>query len=506
MKKYLPLPLVLMAFIFGFVVSYSLALPILSDNDMSWHIATGDLIRASGALPKHDPWSFSGSQQIWYNVSWLWDIVLSFVHEKFGLQGLFIFTSALPALLVSLLIASLYSRKVFGVNAMIFVAMITAYAMFEFATGRPQVIGMFMALAFHHILHQSRENPTTWKLLLLPILMALWVNLHGSFFVGFVIIGAYGLEAIYSIIRRQTDSINFAHFPQYLDYFIKAEKKWFWQLFYVGLACLAVIPLNPYGFAIITEVLVRTSDSVVTKYITEWQPFVFGNVMGASLWFLAIVFFGNFRNNNVPVADKILTVVWLILMLFSVRYVGFLSILGAPYLAANLPADDEKDENTRKIKAWINNRNYSPLISALIPVIIIVGYFLLPVLGKEHYVEKTEKSPLPAINYVMEHYPGKRVLNDYDYGGRIIYESKGKLPVFMDGRALTVYSEKILSDFLAFVTLEKDWQKTLEPYHIDVILMANNRDFVRDYEKGLYNDQWQKVFSDKVASVYIRKN
>lgn len=506
MQKYLPLPLMLMTFIFGFVVSYSLGTPILSDNDMGWHIATGDLIRASGTLPKYDSWSFSGSTQIWYNVSWLWDVVLSFIHEKVGLQGLFVFTSALPALLVALLISSLHSRKVFGVNAMIVVAMITAYAMLEFATGRPQVIGMFMTLAFHHILHQSRPNPETKKLFLLPLLMVLWVNLHGSFFVGFVIIGAYGLEAIYSIIRRYTDSINFAHFLRYCNYFIKAEKKWFCRLFYVGLACLAAIPLNPYGFAIITEVLIRTSNSVITKYIMEWQPFVFGSVMGASLWFLAIVLFGNFRNNYVSVADKILTVIWLILMLFSVRYVGFLSILGAPYLAANLPVDDENDKNTRTLKAWINNRYYSPVISALIPVVIIASYFLLPVLGKEHYVEKAEKSPLSAINYVIENYPGKHLLNDYDFGGRVIYESKGKLLVFVDGRSNTVYSEKVLSDFLAFANMEKDWQKTIDPYQIGVILMANNRDFVKDYEKGLYNDVWQKVYSDKVASVYARRN
>jgi hypothetical protein len=506
MQKYLPVPLVLMTFIFSFIVSYFLGMPILSDNDMGWHIAAGDLIRSSGALPQHDVWSFSGSEQIWYNVSWLWDIVLSFVHEKVGVQGLFVFTSALPALLVAFLISSLHRRGKFGINAIIFVGMITAYSMFEFATGRPQIIGMYLALAFHHILHGSRDNPRTWKLFILPFLMVLWVNIHGSFFVGFVIIGAYGLEAIYSIIKEYTSSINFSHWRQYLNHFIRAEKMWFWRLLIIGLLCLPAILINPYGFGVITDVLLRTFHSVITKYITEWQPFVFGKVMGASLWFLAIIFFGNFRSNNTYIADKIMMVIWFILMLFSVRYVGFLSVLGAPYLAANLPIDDKKDENTRKLLAWINNLNYSPVISALIPFILVGSYFLLPILGKERYLEKPEKSPLPAINYVMEHYAGKRVLNDYNFGGRIIYESKGKFQVFMDGRAPTVYTEKILTDFLAFDNSEKDWQKTIEPYHIDAILVASERDFVRFYEKGLYHDQWQEVYKDEVARVYAKKN
>lgn len=487
-QKYLPTPLVLLVFLFVFAASYALGVPILQDNDMGWHIAAGDLIRSSGALPKHDSWSFSGSEQIWYNVSWLWDIALSFVHEKFGVQGLFVFASALPALLVTLLVGSLHKRGDFGINALIFVGMLVAYSMVEFATGRPQVAGMFFALAFHHILHGSRDNPKSWRLFILPFLMVLWVNIHGSFFVGFIIIGAYGLEAIYSVFKLGT-----------------AEKIWFWRLLIIGLLCLPAILINPYGYGIITEVLIRTSQSVVTEYIIEWQPFVFGNVMGASLWFFVIILFGNLRCSNVFIADKILMIIWLVLMLFSVRYVGFLAVLGAAYVAANLPADDQNDSNTCKLSAWVNNLRYSPVILVLIPFIIVGSYFLLPIMGKDRYLEKSEKSPLPAINYVMEHYEGKHVLNDYDFGGRIIYESKGKFPVFMDGRAPTVYNEQILTDFLTFVNLDKDWQKVIEKYNIDVILLANGRNFVRDYEKNLYHNEWQEVYGDEVAKVYVKK-
>jgi hypothetical protein len=266
-----------------------------------------------------------------------------------------------------------------------------------------------------------------------------------------------------------------------------------------------VIPINPYGIDIITAVM-RTLNSVITKYLTEWQPFVFGKVMGASLWLLVFAGFSNLRANNTHIADKILVIIWLLAMLFSVRNIGLLAILGASSIAANLPPDDEKDSNTRKLSVWINDLRFSPIIMAIIPLLLIVSYFLLPVLGAEHYLDKAEKSPLPAINYVMKNYAGKRILNDYDYGGRIIYESKGKLPIIIDGRAGTVYSEKILTDFLSFINLNDGWQKTIEPYKVDVIMLGNGRGFVKDFEKGLYNDMWEKTFSDEVASVYVRKN
>ncbi|MEQ1790575.1 MAG: hypothetical protein ABL857_09040, partial [Rickettsiales bacterium] len=180
-------------------------------------------------------------------------------------------------------------------------------------------------------------------------------------------------------------------------------------------------------------------------------------------------------------------------------------VLGAPYLAANLPQDDEKDKHTRKLLVWVNNMRFSPVIIVTTLLTIIASYFILPVLGTERYVEKLNKSPLPAINYVLQNYAGQNIMNDYDFGGRIIYEARGKIPIFVDGRAGTVYDEKVLEDSIAFANLDKGWEKILESRKIDIILLGNGRSFAQSYDKGLYNDKWQQVFHDEVASVYVRK-
>lgn len=480
-QKYLPTPLVLLAFLLSFITIYGTGSPIFNDADIGWHIAAGDLIRESGTLPLHDTWSFSSDGQIWYNMSWLWDIVLSFVHEKFGVEGLFIFAVFCSALLVAMLLASLRKNADIGINATIFMGMITTYCMLEFANARPQIVGMFFALFFYNILYASRNNPKIWKLFLLPLIMVLWVNIHGSFFVGFIVIGAYGLEAIYS-----------------------KNKVWFWRLFLIGALCVLALLINPYGINIVTAVM-RTLNTVIAKYVVEWRPFVFGNSMGVSLWLLVFVLFSNLRGSNTLIADKILAIAWLVAMLFSVRNIGMLAILGAPYLAANLPADNQKDSNTRKLSVWINDLRFSPAVIALALSVVVSSYFLLPVLGTEHYLEKKKNSPLNAIDYITQNYAGKRVLNDYDFGGIIIYKTKGKLPVFIDGRAGTAYSEKILTDFIAFFDLSEGWQDIMESYKVDVVFLKNTRPFVKNYENGAYYDTWQKVFSDDVATVYIKK-
>jgi len=481
LRQYLPTPLILLTFLISFITIYAVASPILEDNDMGWHIAAGDLIRTLGYLPYHDSWSFSGSDQLWYNHSWLWDIILSFTHEKFGIKGFFIFAVACPALLVALLVQSLRMRPEIGISSLIFTGIITTCCMLQFTTGRPQVMGMFFALAFNHILSRSRQNNNCRALYILPFIMLLWVNIHGSFIAGLTIIAAYGLESIYC-----------------------KNKQWFWKLLAVGFVCLFVVFINPYGIDLITFII-NTKTSVITQVINEWNPFVLGDVMGATLWFILFIIYSNLRGGNTFFADKLQVVLWMFAMMLSVRNMGLLSILGAPYLACNLPADSPDDVKTRRIAAWLDNKNFSFQIFVAIPI-IAVSYFMLPVLRGEHYIKTHKNDVLPAISYVIKNYPGKRVFNDYDMGGRIIYESKGQFPVFIDGRAGSVYNEKILQDFIAIQFLEEGWQKILDSYKIDLIILKNGRQFPVNYAKGYYHDKWDEVFHDDVASVYVRKN
>ncbi len=481
MKKILPSPLVLLAFVFSFIAIACVKMPVFQDPDIGWHIMAGYDIRTFGKIPLHDPWSFTEKQQVWYNISWLWDIFLSFVHQFFGMEGLYVFAKICPALVVASLVYCLKKRGDIGNNAIIFTAMITTFCMLEDAYGRPQIVGVFFALIFHHLLHNTRQNNHTKSVFILPLLMVLWVNIHGSFFMGFAVLGAYGLEAIYN-----------------------KNWKWLYRLLLISFLCALALALNPHGIFVFVGIM-RSLHSVLTKYIVEWHPFVFGDVIGASMWVVAFVYASNLRTSTAPLADKILALLLLLAMFFSVRNSSFLAIYGAPYLAANMPPDNLNNKHTKQLLSWINSKRYSPIIAAFIPVMLAAAYFSLPIIGKDFYLEDPKKSPAPAIKYVVENYAGKRVLNDYNLGGRMIYETGGKFPLFIDGRAGTAYSEKLLGHYLAFMNLEKDWQKTIEPYHIDVLLVMNNISFAGMYKTGAYHDEWKEVFRDEAASVYERK-
>jgi hypothetical protein len=480
LAKLLPTPLMVWVFAISMLVFTLVKLPLFVDPDIGWHIAAGDLIRSTGQLQPADPWAFTAGAQPWYNISWLWDLGLSYAQSILGMDGLFVLSRALPALLLALLVGSLQTRNETGASALFMVALITFFCLCEFVYLRPQLGGLFIALGFAHLLHHARHRPESKRLWLLPVLMVAWVNIHGSFLAGYAILGAYGLEAM-------------------------VQKDWrrFRRLFAVGVVCLLALLVNPYGQDVVVAVA-RSLHSAITVYIDEWKPFTFGNVVSSTLWLMVLVMVGNMRNSKVPLADKILLVIALVGMLTSARNIGLLAILGAPYLLANLPADDMRDANTQRLNAWARKTSLHWLHALVVVASVGIGAALVQVLPAKFTMEDPKKSPLAAIDYVAQHHKGARVLNDYDIGGRIIHHAPGAFRLFVDGRAGTVYSEEVLEDYIAIAKQEKKWEALMEKHQFDVLLLLNGHRFIESYKEGEYRDSWKQTYSDDVATVFVR--
>src|ERR1700733_13410676 len=72
---------------------------LLGHYDLGWHLAAGDLIRDTGAVPFHDPWSFTSGGRQWYNLSWLWDVLASVVFQYTNFSGLLLSVVACGAVI-----------------------------------------------------------------------------------------------------------------------------------------------------------------------------------------------------------------------------------------------------------------------------------------------------------------------------------------------------------------------------------------------------------------------
>ena len=181
----------------------------ISDNSFLTHLATGRLIVESG-LPQQNPFLYSSSD---FPVpSYWWSIVLGAVDWAAGATGLRILTAAIAGLLGALLVRMTASAEsptlaaaasvsdeaspstganpqiqgsVPGLLAVLLPAGLGFICLLSFLNGRPHLIG-FVLLALMVLVWKEGRSP--WWLL--PI-FAVWVNVHGSWLYGLIVLGMY---------------------------------------------------------------------------------------------------------------------------------------------------------------------------------------------------------------------------------------------------------------------------------------------------------------------------
>ena len=124
---------------------------------------------------------------------------------------------------------------------------------------RPQLFGAAcFAIALWLLAGRAAHPGRLW--FLVP-LVALWANLHGTFFLA---VGLIGLAWLEDVNDRAPGA---------------------WRLVAVGSATLAAAMVNPYGAKIWLYVVQLSSNSAVRGLVTEWQPTSVDSWSGAAFLF-----------------------------------------------------------------------------------------------------------------------------------------------------------------------------------------------------------------------------
>src|SRR5205809_7774867 len=166
---------------------------LLSDCDTGWHIRTGEWILANHQAPMRDIFSFSKPGQPWFAWEWLSDVVFAGLNALGGLQAVVIFA----ILMLSATFTGLYflvRRKSNPVVAIV-VTMVAAAASSIHWLARPHLFTLLFLVLFYAAMELVQEGRTRFAgvpiLWALPVVTILWTNLHGGFFAGALMVGAY---------------------------------------------------------------------------------------------------------------------------------------------------------------------------------------------------------------------------------------------------------------------------------------------------------------------------
>jgi hypothetical protein len=464
-------------FVIAFASVYYLlnAPALLGHYDLGWHLAAGDLIRARGQIPFHDPWSFTTAGRQWFNLSWLWDAIASALFQYAGFGGLILFVVACGAVIAGYLASVCLSCGASAIAVCISVlaacVLYPAYAAYPniYLAASPNMCTMLFSVIFYgECLKNTRFR------LFLPAIMLLWANLHGGFVLGFFIVGVFGGVAL---LRR--DWLNFKIYAL------------------VGAGCFAATFINPLGWHIyegLTTVLGHFSQA----YITEWWSYFRniswpGSVPGIVYILIFVAFELRYRG-YCPLEARLLAWLFLFLGLYEFRYLAFFFLFSTVPLALQLDRLLPKRTNDVGVRRSLLGAGL--VAACALPLIYMQTD---PALGLPQMLSQQD------VLYLETHFPHARLLNHWNYGGILIFRDRGAIPVFVDGRAATAYPDALLRDYFPLAQQEVNeaaWDTVLEKYKIDTVLWVRAHDELRQFLVGKRG--WKEAYTGMYASIYVK--
>jgi hypothetical protein len=465
---------------------------VFADPDTAWHLAAGDLILKLKAVPLHDSWSFTAGDERWYNLSWLFDILLSRLFALGDFAALFDATILIFCLSIALMAWHVAQR---GAHLLVITLLLLPGFMLLHSVmlARPNMMSVVFALMFYRQLYRHQETLSLRPMLPLPFVMLLWVNMHGGFLFAFALMAAFFAGGMTCPERR----LVFRHF------------------LYLTLGCLLATLVNPYGFEIYYGAYKTLTASFDRAHLLEWQPAAVGRHWLLTL-LLVLVLWLRGKDKTVPLADRLLGPFLLLMAFSSLRYSLMAVYLMLPYLALSLTARLEASwmaSAAQRIQAIMTHdcakKDVRFLGVCLLPLLACLVLFTpraRDLFREDELGFPEENYPDEEADFIETHYPHLRFYNDYNIGGYLAYLWRGRVKLFVDGRASSLYSPDLLEDYIVMETKHGFTARAEEVasfYHLDGLIVMDSSPNAGDYR---WNPAWKTVYHGPVATVYLRRD
>ena len=450
------------------------------ESDTLWHIAVGDLILKTHTWPTHDIYSFTVHGSPWIAYEWLGEVLMSLAWRAGNLHGL----AVLMMVIISATILSLFYYAFLGSrnakSAFAATAVLLPLAAISW-TMRPQLLGYVFLIVTLIVLKRYREG-LKGSIWILPLIFLLWTNTHGTFVLGFGVLGIYWLSGLREI--RLGDLYSRRWTP--------GERQ---QLELIALLCLVASVITPYGTQLAAYPLeMAGSQPMIIKIVQEWQPLSFSASYGKLFVVLILGFWVliAMRRMRIRLEDMALLLIATVETFMHARFMVLFVPVFAPLLAEAItpwfpPYDEAKDH---------------PFLNfALVGLIIAAMVEFFPSNARLRH-QLVGEMPSGAVQYLHAHPDLRPTFNYFFWGGFLILNRGPAGKVFIDGR-LDIYEYSgVLADYMAIVSLQPDVEMLLKKYHVRSCLIPPQSPLAILLDSS---PRWHRVYRGNVSAIYVRE-
>jgi hypothetical protein len=322
--------------------------------------------------------------------------------------------------------------------------------------------------------------------------MVVWVNSHGTFPIGLVLIGVWWLDELWLTFRDHS--------------------KWLERLLFPSTACLVSVLaclLTPQGLGVVRYVTTMTGSPVIQNLVPEWAPPSFDS-LGGTIFLVGLIVCASVLalSPKRPSFSQItLFILFSLLGLKTMRGVIWFGIVMAPVLTEHLKAiitslRPLKEDSLLEVGSQRLNRIF--LIVLFVMVLFALPWFKhylpLPALKAGIYSNET---PVDATEFLLTEQLPNPLFNAMSFGSYLIWEAQPYYHVFVDPR-IDLYNAKVLMEYILASNGGENWQKVLDKYGIQTVMAS-------PIEQGgliaaLDSSQtWNRIYTDTAVVIFVRK-
>jgi len=489
-------------FLYGILISQKIN---LVTADLGRHIKNGEMIlqvfdpeaqTRRGDTPQKvlgtNLYSYTFPEFPFLNHHWGGGVVLYLVHQVSGFVGISIFF-----LIVSLVTLGLFfdvARKKSNFETAFLVTLLLLPLIADRVEIRPEIFSYLFCGIYLWILRGVRK--VRKRLIILPFLQLLWVNLHVYFFLGLFLIGVFLAEEILLFLKKKDSSdlkairdLSIALFLSILASFLNpAGVKGLLYPFRI---------FGNYGYRILENQTVWFLDKII-----QYPPNLYFKI-GFGLLLLSWIFVFR-KRRKFSFANFILSIFISYLGWTAVRNFTLFGLFALPIVASNLNGVAMMKKNEDNIL-----KNF--VISSL-AVLIIFVLFLINIpywktkgslgLGLEKGVEKG------AEFFKKEKLRGP-IFNDYDNGGYLIYYLYPQEKIFVDNRPEAYPKEFFDKVYIPMQENESVWVEVDKKYNFNTIFF-HRLDLTPWSQTFLINrvsdPSWAPIYVDGYSIIFVKRN
>lgn len=480
--------LVILVGIFVFVNTHP-----IRPNDFWFHLALGRDLLSSGQIPVADQYSYTrfGLEYLSTYTFWLSELVMYLVYRYGGTVGTVIFNSLLITsaytILAGLAIKATNNWRAAAVGVMF------AWAMgFGNWNVRPQIFAYIFFVGLLFTIHKIQTTKKRAWLAAIPVIMMIWVNMHGSYPLGLAVLGCWFVHAAWRlwINRLPGEKVNWGE---------------------AGLAFLGIMLgvaaclVNPRGFGAINYLTTMTGSEILKNFVLEWLPPTFDTLEGAVflVGLLLSAAIMALSSRRPKVFQVLLFLVFGVLGLRYIRGAVWFGIVMvqpiaeslAPYLPG--PSSTVSTPATRRLNL------------ILVSFLGLLMFFSLPWF-KHYWPVLPEKAglvsydtPVAATDYLLQTRLEGQLFHNMAYGSYLIWAAYPEYQVFVDSR-IELYSDENWMDYLAITNAQDGWEALLEEYRVNTLMLGvvDQKPLV---DAVADSTDWREVYQDPVVVIFTRR-